>query len=255
MAAPPRLITHVAGAGVVDTTYPGDLRSSYHVDGHPRISIVLQGTLREEAHRQEVVASAASVVVKPADVVHRNAFGPRGARLLTLLVPPEHVADVEGLDQWAWHHAGPVGGAALRLARSIRREPEDAEDEFWSFLATLGPSTDPPTRAVPDWLRRTRERLDDEVADGPSVESLAQDAGVHPVSLARAFRRAFGCSPTAYRRRRRVRAAADLLASSRRPAAEIALAAGFADQSHMCRAVRDDLGLTPGQLRRLPTEV
>lgn len=259
---PSRLTHTIAGMDVVDTAYPEHLTSPFHCDGHPRISIVLQGTLLEEAHNLEEIASTASVVVKPADVRHRNTFGPGGARLLSLLVPPDRLgfsrqlADADlRLDTWQWHHAGPVGAAALQLAQSIGRTPEDAEDDLWSFLATLTPTPDASSRSVPDWITRVRERLDDEFADGPSIDALASEAGAHPVSLARAFRRAFGCTPSAYRKHRRVRAAADLLASSRQPAAEIAFETGFSDQSHMCREVRDELGLTPGQIRGLPDMV
>ena len=254
----PSLTATVAGVSVIDTTYPEHLTSPFHCDGAPRISIVLQGSLMEEAHNQEVFASTASVVVKPADVKHRNAFGPSGARLLSLLVPTERIqvdrqlADADlRFDAWRWHHAGTVGASALQLVRSIGQTPDDAEDDLWSFLATLTPANDT-SRAVPDWVLRAKEHLDDALVASPSVEALADEAGVHPVSLARAFRRAFGCSPSAYRRHRRVRAAADLLASSRQPAAEIAFETGFSDQSHMCREVRDELGLTPGQLRGLP---
>ena len=248
---PSRLPHPLAGMDVVDTTYPEHLTSPFHCDGHPRISIVLQGTLMEEAHNQEVFASAASVVVKPADVKHRNAFGPGGARLLSLLLPTDLIDADRQLDAWKWHHAGPVGAAAFQLVRSIGQTPKDAEDDLWSFLATLAP-TGESSRAVPDWVLRAKEHLDDALVASPSVEALADEAGVHPVSLARAFRRAFGCSPSAYRRHRRVRAAASLLASSRQPAAEIAFETGFSDQSHMCREVRDELGLTPGQIRGLP---
>lgn len=248
----------LAGVSLLDTTYPERLTSPFHCDGHPRISIVLTGTLKEEAHNQEVFASAASVVVKPADVRHRNAFGPGGARLLSLLVPPDllradrPLADVDlRFDVWQWHHAGPVGASALQLVRSIGLTPEEAEDDLWSFLAALTPAGDR-SGAVPDWVQRAREHLDDAFATSPSIDALANEAGVHPVSLARAFRRAFGCSPSVYRRHRRVRAAADLLASTRQPAAEIALSTGFSDQSHMCREVRDELGLTPCQIRSLP---
>lgn len=253
-----RLSTSIAGVSLLDTTYPEHLTSPFHCDGSPRISIVLQGTLMEEAHNQEVFASAASVVVKPADVQHRNAFGPGGARLLSLLLPPDLVhaghqlanADLQ-FDVWQWHHAGTVGASALQLVRSIGKTPDDAEDDLWSFLATLAPADDT-SHAAPDWVLRAKEHLDDVLVASPSVDALASEAGVHPVSLARAFRRVFGCSPSAYRRHRRVRAAADLLASTRQPAAEIAFETGFSDQSHMCREVRDELGLTPSQLRGLP---
>ncbi len=119
------------------------------------------------------------------------------------------------------------------------------------MLGSVVAPTGAASKAVPPWVLRARERLDDEATAAPSVATLAADADVHPVSLARAFRRAFGCSPTAYRRRLRVRAATGLLASTPLPAVEVALAAGFADQSHMCRDVRTELGTTPGRLRTL----
>ena len=239
---------HVAGAAVADGRYPPGHRYAPHCDGRPRISVVLQGAVMEEARGEEAFASAASVVVKPADVRHANAFGPDGARLVSAILPEALWTDA--LDRWRWHHAGPVGGAALRFARALRQSPAEAEDDLWALLAAV--TDDGTAGPVPPWLRRARERMDDEPVAGPSVAALAADADVHPVSLARAFRRAYGCAPTTYRRRLRVRRAADLLASSDAPAAHVALDAGFADQSHMCRDVRAELGLTPGQLRALP---
>ena len=250
------LSTRVAGVPVVDAVYPSGHTYPFHCDGQPRISVVLGGALLEEAEGEEVTASAASVVVKPADVRHRNTFGPHGARLLSVVAPTPllHGYDGRGLDRWRWHHAGAVGQAAVRFVRAVRYSPEDAEDDLWGLLGAL--DSDTPGRrpsSVPSWLHHARERLDDEAASDrptPSVAALAADASVHPVALARAFRRAFACSPTAYRRRLRVRKATGLLSSTELPAAEVALAAGFADQSHMCRDVRAELGTTPGRLRR-----
>ena len=250
------LSTRVAGVPVVDAVYPEGHTYPFHCDGRPRISVVLGGALLEEAEGQEVTASAASVVVKPADVRHRNTFGPEGARLLSVVAPTPLLRgyDGRGLDRWRWYHAGPVGRAAVRFVRAVRHTPEEAEDDLWGLLdaITAGPPARRP-RPVPPWLLRARERLDDEVAGDrptPSVTALAGDADVHPVALARAFRREFGCSPTAYRRRLRVRKATALLSSTGLTAVEVALAAGFADQSHMCRDVRTELGTTPGRLRR-----
>jgi AraC-like DNA-binding protein len=74
---------------------------------------------------------------------------------------------------------------------------------------------------------------------------------MHRVALARAFRRAYGISLTGYRRRARARHAARLLSESRMPLCEIALEAGFADQSHLCRVFRGEMGVTPRAFRRL----
>jgi AraC-like DNA-binding protein len=68
--------------------------------------------------------------------------------------------------------------------------------------------------------------------------------------LAKTFRRYFGCSIGEHLRDLRVQHACRLLATSDRPFAEIAVDAGFCDQSHLCRAVRRHTGLTPGALRR-----
>jgi AraC family transcriptional regulator len=80
----------------------------------------------------------------------------------------------------------------------------------------------------PRWLTRVTERL---AADGPepSVRQLAREAGVHPVHVARA------CA---------------LLLSNRVSIAEAAAAAGFADQSHLTRALKSVLGETPAAFRR-----
>lgn len=242
-------VARLGDAVVFDGAYPPGHRFEPHTDGRPRISVVLRGAVKEEARGREEVASAASVVVKPADVRHRNAFGPEGARLVSVVLPEALWGD--GLDDWRWHHAGPAGGAGLRFVRSLHQSPEAAEDHLWALLAAVAAERDGPGPVAP-WLLRAKEHMDDAPADAPSVAALAADADVHPVSLARAFRRAFGVAPTTYRRRLRVRRAADLLASSDAPAAQVALDAGFADQSHMCRDVRAELGLTPGQLRALP---
>jgi AraC family transcriptional regulator len=75
--------------------------------------------------------------------------------------------------------------------------------------------------------------------------------GVHRVHLARRFRQHFGCSTTEYLRHLRVRAAAAALASTETPLATVALDAGFADQSHLCRTFKGETGLTPGAFRAL----
>ena len=82
-----------------------------------------------------------------------------------------------------------------------------------------------------------------------SVSALANDVGMHPVALARAFRREVGCSLTAFRRRARIRHAAELLSSTRMALADVALESGFSDQSHLCRVFRSELGVTPSSFR------
>jgi AraC family transcriptional regulator len=70
------------------------------------------------------------------------------------------------------------------------------------------------------------------------------------VTLARGFRKAYGRSVGAYLRWLRVARAARELAETDAPLAEIALAAGFADQSHFSNVFRRETGLSPSAFRR-----
>jgi len=80
---------------------------------------------------------------------------------------------------------------------------------------------------------------------------VAREAQVGAAYLARAFRRAEGCTMGEYRRRLRARKAAVLIAAHGMPLAEVAFTAGFADQSHLSRVFKSEFGMTPLSYQRL----
>lgn len=63
------------------------------------------------------------------------------------------------------------------------------------------------------------------------------------------FQRCFGCAPGEYMRRLRVDHARRTLERGLDPLSEVALDAGFSDQSHLTRLFRRYLGTTPGSYR------
>ncbi|KHK55421.1 hypothetical protein PI87_13820 [Ralstonia sp. A12] len=81
-----------------------------------------------------------------------------------------------------------------------------------------------------------------------SLDALASVAGVSRSYLQRAFRSSKGTSLHRYVVERRVERARLLLIKRSLPASEIALAVGFANQSHMARWMRRLLGVTPREL-------
>src|SRR5690349_18796469 len=101
----------------------------------------------------------------------------------------------------------------------------------------------------PRWVTEARDLLHDPGRVG-SLGELAEAVGVHPVTLARGFRKAYGCSVGAYLRRLRVARAAERLAETDNPLAGIALEAGFADQSHFSNLFRRETGVSPSAFRR-----
>ena len=87
----------------------------------------------------------------------------------------------------------------------------------------------------------------DEAPERPvTLAELAALSGVSRFQLLRGFARVVGTTPHAYLIQQRVRLARRLLAAGQRPA-EAAVAAGFADQSHLTRAFGRQLGITPAR--------
>ena len=101
----------------------------------------------------------------------------------------------------------------------------------------------------PRALRRVREYVMAHLAENISVEALAAIVGLSRFHFARAFKQSEGVTPHRFLLQCRVRRAQELLAGTGLPLAQIALAAGFSDQSHCSRRFRELVGLTPSKYR------
>src|SRR6202000_502090 len=82
-------------------------------------------------------------------------------------------------------------------------------------------------RVAPNWLHQAMEPLQDRYLEDLSIADVATGVGVHPVHLARSFRRHFGCSPAQFTRFRRLEKATQMLTQSDQPISEISLSCGF----------------------------
>jgi AraC family transcriptional regulator len=107
-----------------------------------------------------------------------------------------------------------------------------------------------PERKPPRWLVQARELVYDRFAERLALEEIAGAVGVHPVHLCRVFRQKYGCTLGDYVRKLRMDFASRQLLTSQKSLVEIALAAGFADQSHFTKAFRRSTGMTPVEFRR-----
>jgi AraC family transcriptional regulator len=82
-----------------------------------------------------------------------------------------------------------------------------------------------------------------------SLTTVARHVGVHPATLAAAFRRYHHRSVGEWIRDLRLRYAHDALITSRRPIKEIAVEAGFYDQAHFGRHFKIRFGVSPASVR------
>jgi AraC-like DNA-binding protein len=96
---------------------------------------------------------------------------------------------------------------------------------------------------------RAAEYLRDNLAGAPTLDDLCAAAALSPSYLIRAFKARYGMTPHAYLVNCRIEYCRALLRRGR-PIADVALAAGFADQAHLQRAFKRHVAATPGQYRK-----
>lgn len=145
----------------------------------------------------------------------------------------------------------------LRLHDSLAEDAPAAECE-WHLLqalaCVLARHTVPRIRSEPLGRERPAARLAVEYmqshfAEDVSLSRLAAVVGLSPWYFARSFEKALGLPPHAYLESVRVSRARQFLDQGQTPTAA-ALAAGYADQSHLTHRFRQLLGMTPGQYVR-----
>lgn len=236
------------------TVLPDGVQTHTHDDAH--FVLALDGGYRSLAHDRHTPKGQSfgpgALVWNPPGVEHRDSFDTQSGRFLSVsFMPPKGAARGEPL-----RLRGPVAeGAARRLVGALAGQRDGDAVKLEGLLldmtaAVLSPAEldeDP----APDWLLRADQALGDLCrTPGLEVQDLARIVGVHPVSLARRYRRHFGISPaTAIRRARVDRALADLVVGME--LAELAGRGGYADQSHLTREFRALYGVTPGRYRAL----
>jgi AraC family transcriptional regulator len=97
---------------------------------------------------------------------------------------------------------------------------------------------------------RVTSRLLDDIARDTSLSELAALCGLSRSYFVRAFKQITGMPPHRWLLAQRVKRAKELLRGSKLPIVEIAVACGFADQSHLTRVFSRALGISPAAWRR-----
>lgn len=147
--------------------------------------------------------------------------------------------------------------ARLHAALAADASPLARDERLRAVIlgAHLRGATRPPRiRTLADGAQReaahrARDLMRQAYPEPLPVELLAAAAGCSRFALYRAFSAEFGMSPSDYERQLRLRHARSLLAAGGAPA-DVAAAAGFADQAHLARWFKRAYGITPGVFAR-----
>jgi len=246
---------------LTETLYPRNLLLAKHSHAVTYLTFVIDGTYQERFGGTTNICGPRSVRCLPADEPHSNDY-PSGAHCLHVGIEASLVAHVKELSAVVAEAKMLNGGLAEWLGARLYREFRQADDVaplaveglVLELVAEGARSRDSngPGR-VPPWLRAANDFLRANFASRPTLSEVARAVGVHPVHLCREFRRHHQITIGDFLRHLRVDHARTLLMNTDDPLCDIALACGFADQSHFSATFKRFVGTTPAQFRRLST--
>ena len=228
-------------------------RCTLRTHEHPeaRIVLPLQHVFESRHGRRTLPVRHGEALYRPAGQPHSDRYAAPVGCVVVLMpsaagLPP--VAD-------AFVAQGPAFAGVAHALRAEMAAGDGAAPLVREGLAVLAATLVLQRRPLvehgtPAWLATVRERLADPDAAAPTLAELARAVDRDPAHVAETFRRAYGQSVGATLRRLRLeRARGALLRDPGRALADVALQAGFADQSHFARHFRRLFGVPPGQYR------
>jgi AraC family transcriptional regulator len=242
----------------VEATYLPELRVPRHRHLRPYFYLVLEGDCTEVYENKVRSVGPLTLVFHSPEGTHEDHWQRAGGRCFSvefahsrMECAREHARLVDGA---AYVRSGDPIWLAIRLHREFHSmddvSPLAMEGLTLEILAAVSRSSRSRLeRNPPRWLVNARELLHDRFTEWLVLDDIAAAVDIHPVHLCRAFRNQYGCAIGDYVRNLRVDFAARQLSTSQHSLVEIALAAGFSDQSHFTKAFRRCTGMTPGAFR------
>jgi AraC family transcriptional regulator len=249
----------INGFMLSEAVYPPRLKQPRHTHSEASFSFVLAGNYIENYGSQEKTRQPSTIVFHPPQESHAVDFQ-SGARILSVQFGSERFAYIRSrsvvLDASTSSQTEAIAWLGNRIYQEFRRMDLASalaiEGLIFEILAEAARSkVSTPEKKSPRWLEQVREFLHANFSESIVLEDVARIADVHPVHLTRVFRRQTGGTIGEYVRRLRVEFACRRISASNDSFIEIALAAGFTDQSHFARTFKNHFGVTPGEYRKI----
>jgi len=225
-----------AGFRMVVTRHERGSRIAAHAHTAEHVAVLLSGGVVEFGRGVARRDGARTARIHRAGATHALYFTETSHVACFL---PHEAAFEQWTDARSYRIASaPACGAALF-------ESDDATHELFGSLHLLDGSSHP---APPGWLASVIATFP--WTSATPIGEAARAARIEHTSFDHAFRRFLQVSPREFRAAARVDAAARMLAETDDALCDVALACGFADQSHFTKAFSLRLGMSPGRFRR-----
>ena len=228
------------------------------------IGVTLEGSERFWCRGAEHIAAAGEIALLNPHEVHKGGPGSEGWWTYRMIYPSAEVINAAGIEFFKTVRRPlrfptvivrdpklATGIASLQASMEQADSPLERQSLLLGVLGSLvarhsrATATPPKIERESAAIRKIREYLQANYAASIHLDDLSELSGLSPFHLLRTFRSAMGMPPHAYLRQIRVEQAKRMLAAGT-SISEVALAAGFVDQSHLTRFFKRILGMTPG---------
>jgi AraC family transcriptional regulator len=248
----------IGGSAICESLYPAKLRQPRHTHELASFSFVLAGTYVETYGSGPLARQPSTVVFHPPQDSHAVEYGNEPVRILSVQMDSRRLTYLKerstGFDSRVSGRSETINWLGRRLYDEFRHADDVSalalEGLVFEILAEAARTQNAVKESIPRWLTQAEEFLRDNFSLAFRFDDVARVAGVHPVHLSRVFRKKNGCTIGEYVRRLRVEFAVKQIGNTNAALGEIAIAAGFADQSHLTKTFKARLGVTPSEYRR-----
>ena len=208
-------------------------RQAIHRHSDARLVVYLGGQMREEAFEGQALLVRGDFVFRPAYFAHANVADTDGSKYTRLAV------SAHAVKRWIAQHGWCASRGHVDLDRALHGN---------DLLAASHPHPYAPTPPA-TLMDRAAALLAGDAA--PTACAVATRLDMEPYELTRRFTIAYGMSPSAYRRHACLQRGVRMLSEQSASLSQVALLAGYHDQSHLTVAFRRAFGLTPGAFAKL----
>jgi AraC family transcriptional regulator len=248
----------IANFELSERCYSPHFKTPRHSHKQALFCFVIDGNYTETYGAKTRECRPSSLLFHPADELHAEHFHDSGGRSFIIELGSHWLKGVS--DQLTIVNGSTdfSGGTLEVLARRVYRELFQMDEASaivieGLMLEMMGESarclSAKMSSRPPRWLQSAKELIRERFSEHLTLTDVASAVGVHPVHLAQMFHRNYSCTVGEFLRKLRIEHACRELVASEAPIVEIALAAGFCDQSHFTRTFKRCTGLAPAQYR------
>lgn len=242
---------------MAERAYAPDFKTPIHSHPEAYFCLILDGISTQTYGSKSRIREQLTTAFYPPNELQSEAFGSGGGRIFNVEIDSRWLRQFREYsvigEESHDYHGGSVAWLMSKLYHEFRRMDHTSDLMIEGLTLEIIAEASRQFAALKDgtsrWLEHARDILHEQFADNITIAGLAKLVGVHPVYLASSFRKQYHCTIGEYRQRLRIEFACRELSKAHSSLAQIALAAGFANQAHFSKTFKRIMGTTPAKYR------